>query len=79
MKKKPAEKARVIIEFPSKEAAKRFLGWFSDGGGESNFFESEEVHADDEPIKRMDYAKAFPAWGYDPQKDGPDLTVTASL
>ena len=72
-------KKKVIIEFPNDESAQRFLGWLSDGGGEYNFFESEEYHCEDgKPIKRFDYKKAFPAWGYDPKKDGPDLLVEAT-
>lgn len=68
---------KVIIEFPDEASAKRFLGWFSDGGGEYNFFESEEIHGEDKPIVEMDYKKAFPAWGYNPKKDGPNFIVKA--
>ena len=32
----------VRITFPNKESLKRFIGWMSDGGGEYQFFESED-------------------------------------
>lgn len=71
--------SRVIIEFPDEDAASRFLAWFSDGGGEYQFFESEEIHAPDDfsRIANMKYHRAFPAWGYDPAKHGPDRVVVA--
>lgn len=71
---------KVVIEFPDAMARERFLGWLSDGGGEYNFFEYEDCHAGEDgtpSIKGMGYDKAFPAWGYDPMKDGPDKTVVA--
>jgi hypothetical protein len=71
--------SKVIIEFPSLAARERFLGWLSDGGGEYDFFESEETHApsEDVEIKRMDYSRAFPAWGYNLVEHGPDKVVVA--
>lgn len=73
---------RVVIEFPDEASAKSFLGWWSDGGGEQYFFEAEEIYAKREkrkPINRFDYERAFPAWGYNPDKHGPDFTVKAEI
>jgi hypothetical protein len=69
--------SRVIIEFPTLMARERFLGWLSDGGGEYAFMEGEEVHAPSpkEEINKFDYSRAFPAWGYNPVKHGPDKVV----
>jgi hypothetical protein len=74
-----AKASRVIIEFPTLNARERFLGWLSDGGGEYAFFESERTHAPAKAVEinQMDYARAFPAWGYDPVKHGPDKVVIA--
>ena len=72
---------KVIIEFTSEAEVEAFLGWFADGGGEQDFFMSEDVHAGSDkrkPINHFDYDKAFPAWGYDPKVDGPDRVVKAS-
>lgn len=60
---------KVIFEFPSDETRDSFLGWMSDGGGESNFMDISESD-DDSPVVRFNYSKAFPAWGYDPETDG---------
>lgn len=72
-------KHKVIIEFPSLNARERFLGWLSDGGGEYQFMEGEAVHAPSPAteIKEFDYSRAFPAWGYDPKKHGPNKVVVA--
>jgi hypothetical protein len=76
--KKP-KATRVIIEFPTLNARERFLGWLSDGGGELAFFESEKIHAPAQSVEvnKMDYSRAFPAWGYNPVKHGPDKVVIA--
>lgn len=73
---------RVIFEFPDEKAAEAFLAWFSDGNGEQDFFQSEEYHAEEEGRKKInhfDFAKAFPAWGYNPKVDGPDRVVKAEI
>ena len=71
---------RLIIEFPDDGSIDAFLGWFADGGGDQQFFMSEDYRASDDnrkPIGRFSYERAFPAWGYDPAKHGADLTVVA--
>lgn len=71
---------RVVFEFPDEGSALSFLAWFSDGGGESSFFDGQEYSCDDgdhATIRRFDYKRAFTGWGYDPEKHGPDLTVEA--
>ena len=40
--------ARVILEFDSEAAAKHFIGWFLDGGGDDRLVESAEIHLKDE-------------------------------
>jgi len=68
---------RVVFEFVDSDTAARFLGWMSDGGGEQMFFESEEHHGGEVAVIRMNYSKAFPAWGYNPEEHGPDRVVEA--
>lgn len=71
---------RVVFEFPDEVTAKAFLGWFCDGGGEEIFFESEEHRAERDKrkaVRRFDYERAYPAWGYKPEVHGPDFTVKA--
>lgn len=66
---------QVTFEFPSEEALNVFLGWMSDGGGESGASEScrhplhgyQGEHGDS---MSFNYDKCFPAWGYDPEKHG---------
>lgn len=71
---------KVIIEFPSLAARERFLGWLSDGGGEYDFMESEQHHAPSKEteIRKFDYSRAFPAWGYNPVEHGLDKVVITS-
>lgn len=56
-------KAKLIFEFDSEEDRDEFLTQLADEGGEQSFSGFT-----------FDYKKAFPAWGYDPEKDG-DPTV----
>ena len=73
MKKKNQKKNQIILEFPSEEYVDAFAAWWSDGGGEWGYFEcAEDIMEDDEllPVIRCDYSKCFPAWGYNPKKDG---------
>lgn len=63
-KKRP----KLTITFPTEQDRDDFLGWLSDGGGEYQFMEG------DTNIKYFDYSGSYPAWGYDPEKDG-DPTV----
>lgn len=74
-----ATPSKLIIEFPTLNARERFLGWLSDGGGEYQFFQSEEIHAPTKAVEinSMDYKRAFPAWGYDPIKHGKTKVVVA--
>jgi hypothetical protein len=73
--------SKLVIEFPDAMARESFLAWFCDGTGEQDFMglEREQYAAEDgrDPIIRFTYDKAFPAWGYDPVKDGPDKVVVA--
>lgn len=73
--------SRLIIEFPDALARESFLTWFSDGTGEQDFMMMErDQYAEEDgrdPIVRFNYDKAFPAWGYNPAKDGPDKIVVA--
>lgn len=71
-----SETPSVTITFPSEEQRDSFLAWLSDGGGEQQFFDSSKWH-DAEPITRMDYSKAFPAWGYDNKRDGQPVVVAS--
>lgn len=66
----------VTINFPTEDHRDHFLSWLSDGGGEQQYFESSEWH-DEEPITRLDYAKAFAAWGYDEERDGQPVVVAS--
>ena len=73
---------RVIFEFPDEASAKRFLVQFCDGNGEQNWFVLEDLAVEDglpeeQAIRRFDYSRAFPEWGYDPAKHGTDLVVKA--
>ncbi len=61
---------KLIIEFPTEALYKKFLGWFSDGGGEDTFLQWH----DPEHLITTDYGGAFEQWGYDPEEDG-DPTV----
>jgi hypothetical protein len=71
--------SKLIIEFPNDLARESFLAWLADGGGEQEFFQSEEIHCEEgrDAINSMDYKLAFPAWGWDPAKHGPDKVVVA--
>jgi len=65
---------KAIFEFPNEEARDSFIAWFADGGGEFNFFESEDFRAEDEnrkPIIKFDYKQAFGSFS-------PDKIVSAS-
>lgn len=68
---------RLIIEFADAATVQRFLVWLADGNGEQDFFQSEEMHGPKIAVRRMNYDRAFPAWGYDPEKHGPDRVVVA--
>lgn len=49
--------ARVIIKFPDWPSAEAFVAWLCNCG-EQNFFQCEEMHAEEEervPIKRFKY------------------------
>ncbi len=59
------------FEFDTDEDRSTFMAWLSDGGGENDFHELLSCH--DKPFLIFDYAKAFPAWGYDSDKDGDPL------
>lgn len=66
---------QCIIQFPSEEIRDAFLGWFSDGGGESQAYDSLQMHRDVNVI--FDYSRCFPAWGYDKEKHGvPTIDIT---
>jgi hypothetical protein len=58
----------LTIKFPTEQDRDIFLGWLSDGGGEYQFMEYEDT-----TVTRFDYSKAFPAWGYSPELDGPPV------
>lgn len=61
-------KHSVRISFPTEASLKRFIGWMSDGGGEYQFFESEDDHeVPDNRIVAFDYAR------------GPDGRVITAL
>lgn len=48
----------VRIVFPNKKSLKRFMGWMSDGGGEYQFFESEDnIDPPEERITGFEYAE----------------------
>lgn len=71
--------SRLIFEFSDALARESFLTWLSDGSAEQEFMqlEQDQYAAEDgrDPVIRFNYDKAFPAWGYDPAKDGPDKVV----
>lgn len=35
---------KLTIEFPDEASREEFLGWFMDGGGDSDFMQSCEMH-----------------------------------
>lgn len=72
MAKSMGDKRRVILDFETKEMATVFLGWLCDGAGEDMYRNSLESEGYD---AIFEYNKAFPAWGYNKQKDGPDRVV----
>lgn len=69
-------KLHIIIE-GTEEEIDLIAGQLSDGGGEPALrpveFEDARKHLN------FDYAQCFPAWGYDPEKHGPDKTVTVRI
>jgi len=66
--------SELKIDFEDDEKLDRFVSWLSDAGGEQYFFSFLECH--DLPCPIFDYKKVFPAWGYNPEKDGtPTLTL----
>lgn len=68
-------KLHIIIEGTDDEI-QLVAEQLSDGGGEESlnpFDDRDRKHLN------FDYAKCFPAWGYDPAKDGPDKIVTARI
>lgn len=73
--------SKLVIEFPDEKSRESFLTWFCDGTGEQEFMDLErDQYAEEDgrdPIIQFTYDKAFPAWGYDPAKDGPDKVVVA--
>lgn len=72
-KKKVGEKRRVILDFETEEMATAFLGHFCDGGGEDGYYTSLETHEGYGAV--FNYDKAFPGWGYNSRRDGPDRIV----
>lgn len=51
------------IYFPDAESLKRFNAYMCDGGGEWNFFESEDEHeVEEERIGAFQYAKEDPQY-----------------
>ena len=77
MAQKPSN--RIILEFPDEETATRVLGYFSDGGGESDLIDCDCIYVgDDLGLQKANYSKAFRAWGYDPETDGPDRVIVFS-
>lgn len=54
-----------------------FCGWLSDGGGEQDFNCSYVSNKPEGTYTHLDYTGCFPAWGYDPEKDG-DPTIEVS-
>lgn len=63
---------KVILIFPSEDVASDFCAYMSDGGGEYGFFEGQQSKPE---VVSCDYSLCFPAWGYDPDKHGPDRTI----
>jgi hypothetical protein len=69
---------KITLIFPDEESRNNFLVWFSDGGGEQEYFFASEAH-DTEPISRINYERAFTTWGYDPEVHGhPQLIFARS-
>ena len=69
---------RVVLEFPTPEAATRFVNWMVDGGGECGFLDAEEINSwmiSGDQIVRMTYAHALSHRGYDVKEHGPDRVV----
>lgn len=70
---------KVTFEFRDDAAAKRFLDWWSSGfgqSGESSYLKRErERTTPPAPGPRLDYSRAFSAWGYKPDVHGPDYTI----
>ena len=70
-------KHTVTFEFPDLFTLEVFLGWFSDGGGESDFQGSlgDSFDYGEGPPVEADYRRCFVAWGYRPESDGPPRVV----
>jgi hypothetical protein len=59
-------KFEVTFAFTNEDNRDDFLAWMSDGGGEYDFMEAQQVGRDiKESIEHFDYTDAFEAWGYD--------------
>lgn len=61
----------VTFIFDDEHVLNEFLGYMSDGGGEQWKPKSCDYTS-------FDYAKCFPAWGYNPEVDGPREVVVTS-
>lgn len=57
------DKRRIVLQFSNDELCEDFLAWLADGGGEYKFNEGREDRG--EPFARFDFARCFPAWGWD--------------
>lgn len=49
--------SELTLVFPDDATRDRFIGWFSDGGGESTYFDAEYDSVNDDYMNVADYVR----------------------